>query len=89
MPTGKEENNFHCYKKHTNLVFWGGQGQPRRAGTGRGLIIKPGRDLVMSFAWGIGMSSNNNAEALTLLKDMHLAKTLGLKSYFVWEMQVE
>ena len=42
----------------------------------------------MSFAWVIGMSSNNIAEALKLLKYLHLAKTLGLKSYLVWEMRV-
>ena len=73
--------------RNTPISYFGViKGNPSRAGTSGGLIINPGRDLVMSFAWVIGMSSNNIAEALKLLKDLQLAKTLGLKSYLVWEM---
>ena len=62
------------------LVFFDGASKGNLGITeAGGLLYYPGGMLGTSFSWGIGQSTNNQAEILALLKSYQLAKEAGHK----------
>ena len=64
-------------KNKVSIFFDGAsKGNPGKAGEG-GLIFYPGGNLETSFSWGVGQTTNNQAELYALLKACQLAKAAG------------
>jgi hypothetical protein len=63
------KNEFDKWKKERSdciLSFDGAsKGNPGRAGGG-GLIIKPNAEVMVRYAIGLGIATNNHAEAMAL-----------------------
>jgi len=63
----KEEQEFEEWKtketKHI-LFFDGASKENSGLAGGGGVLVRPTRFLEISFAWGLGIESNNRAEAL-------------------------
>jgi ribonuclease HI len=60
------------------LLFDGAsKGNPGRAGGG-GILLEPNGTLNLSFAWGLGYASNNQAEYLALWKGLNQVLLLGI-----------
>ena len=57
------------------------KGTPRRQGGG--VILSPDGNQELSFSWGLGIESNNMAEALALWKGLNLAKEQGIRHIVV------
>jgi hypothetical protein len=67
----KEEQDFEEWKRKENkhILFFVGasKGNPGLDGGG-GVLVSPTGHLELSFSWGLGIESNNRAEALALWK---------------------
>ena len=48
------------------------------------MILGPGGTIVLSFAWGLGLDTNNSAEALALWKGLKLALSKNILSLTVF-----
>ena len=54
------------------------KGNPGQAGGG-GIIIDPSGKLHLSYAWGLGHTSNNQAEFLALWQGLNQARKLNIQ----------
>ena len=69
----EEFNTWRQTDKKWNLFFDGAsKGNPGAAGAG-GVLYSPGGNIENKFSWGLGTKSNNEAEALAILKGCQLA----------------
>ena len=68
---------------HTLFFDGASKGNPGITGAGR-VIFDPRGDKQKDFAWGLGRSTNNNAEWLALLKGLEIALTLGIRDLVVF-----
>ena len=60
------------------MLFYGdSKGNPGKAGGGGGLF-DPGGNLILKFSWGLGMETNNVAEALALWQGLNQASHQGI-----------
>jgi ribonuclease HI len=72
----KEEQDFEDWKRKENkhILFFDGasKGNPRLAGRG-GVLVSPTGHPELVFAWGLGVETNNRAEALALWQGLNQA----------------
>jgi ribonuclease HI len=72
----KEEQDFEEWKRKENkhILFFDGasKGNPGLAGGG-GVLVSPTGHPELSFAWGLGIETNNRAEALALWQGLNQA----------------
>jgi hypothetical protein len=77
-----EEQEFLLWRSSLNewCLFFDGasKGNPGQAGCG-GIIIDPSGNTHSVYAWGIGHSTNNQAEFLGLWQGLHQALQLGIQ----------
>ena len=59
------------------------KGNPGQAGGG-GIIFDPDGNLHLSFAWGLGLASNNQAEYLALWQGLNQARKLNIQKLFIF-----
>jgi len=82
-----DDNSFKLWrnslKKHCLLLDGVAKGNPTEAGGG-GLILDPDGIQIASFAWGLGIDSNNSAEALALWKGLSQALSLNISDLVVF-----
>ena len=73
----KEFSEWWKIENKVSIFFDGAsKGNPGKDGAG-GFIFYPGGNLEMSFSWGVGQTTNNQAEIYALLKACQLAKAAG------------
>jgi ribonuclease HI len=76
----KNSTEFLIWKKKVGrhlLVFYGAsKGNPGKAGGGG--LFDPGGNLIWKFSWGLGVETNNVAEALALWQGLSQASHLGI-----------
>ena len=73
----KEFLEWWRMKNKVSIFFDGASKRnSRKVGAG-GLIFYLGGNLETSFSWGVGQTTNNQAELYALLKTCQLAKTAG------------
>ena len=73
----KEFTKWWQMKNKVSIFFDGAlKGNQGKAGAG-GLIFYPGGNLETSFKWGVGQTTNNQAELYALLKSCQLTKATG------------
>ena len=68
----------HC------LFFDGASKGNPWASDGGGVILDPGGETILSFAWGLGHDSNNRVEALALWKGLKLSLSLNITALVVF-----
>jgi hypothetical protein len=72
----KEDQDFEEWKRKENkhIFFFDGasKGNPGPAGGG-GVLVSPTGHLELRFAWGLGIETNNRAEALALWQGLNQA----------------
>jgi len=72
----KEEQDFEDWKRKENqhILFFDGasKGNPGLVGRG-GVLVSPTIHLELRFAWGLGIETNNRAEALALWQGINQA----------------
>jgi hypothetical protein len=61
----------HSQGKHLLLFDGASKGNPRVAGVGGSFLIPKGNQEI-TFEWGLGRASNNQAEALALFQGLKL-----------------
>jgi ribonuclease HI len=65
------------------LLFDGAsKGNPGRAGGG-GILLDPNGATILSFAWGLGFATNNQAEYLALWQGLNQILKLGIKEVMI------
>jgi ribonuclease HI len=64
------------------MIDGASKGNPGIAGGG-GVLYNPEGNLVLSFAWGLGLLSNNSAEYLALWQGLSQARTLLISNLVV------
>lgn len=65
------------------LLFDGAsKGNPGRAGGG-GILLDPNGATKLSFAWGLGFATNNQAEYLVLWQGLNQVLKLGIKEVMI------
>ena len=70
--SNKDFNNWLRDKNSYALFFDGAsKGNPGVAGAG-GILLDPGGQMVETFAWGLGVRTNNEAEWLALLQGLQI-----------------
>ena len=81
-----EEQDFIKWRSSLDnpvLMFDGAsKGNPGNAGGG-GILLDASRKVLLSFAWGLGQTSNKNAEFLALSQGLIQAKALNLSNLTV------
>ena len=81
-----EEKDFIKWRssleKHILLVDGASKGNLRKAGGG-GVLLDPSGRIILSFAWGLGHSSNNIAEILVLWKGLSQARRSSISNLAV------
>jgi ribonuclease HI len=82
-----EENEFIKWRstleKHVLCVDGASKDNPGNAGGG-GVLYNPEGNLILSFAWGLGLLSNNSAEYLALWQGLNQARTLRIPKLVVF-----
>lgn len=70
-------------EKHVLMVDGASKGNPGKVGGGD-IILSPEGNIILSFAWGLGLLSNNQAEYLALWHGLHQARRLGILNLVVF-----
>lgn len=80
------DNDFQQWRAAKNqfILFFDGasKGNPGVAGAGW-ILFDPGGNSELYFAWGIGVATNNEAEALAALQGLQLVLSHGVKKALV------
>jgi len=83
----KEPEDFRDWRKtlNRNSLFFDGalKGNPGEAGGG-GVLLDPADNRILKYSWGIGIDTNNNAEALALWQGLHQAKVMGIRDISIF-----
>ena len=77
----KDSLNKIWMNSSSGVVFFDGasKGNPGESGAG-GLVLSPDSLTKLSFSWGLGSLSNNQAESYSLLMATQIAKEKGYNS---------
>ena len=76
----EEFKKWRITENTLDLFFDGtSKGDPGAAGVG-GVLISPGGNIEIKYSWGLGTKTNNEAEALALLKGCQLLIEKGFQS---------
>ena len=76
--------NWKAYLNEIYLFFDGAsKGNPGKAGGG-GVFVSPAGTVVSSYAWGIGIDSNNTAEFCGLWQGLRISHSKGLTKLVVF-----
>lgn len=74
-----------CTKKARKALFFYGAAKGNPGKSGAGGVIKSAKGRTEArYAWGVGINTNIQAEALTLLQGLKVLKTLGIKDVVVF-----
>ena len=82
-----EEQDFIKWRSSLDewCLFFDGasKGNPGQAGGG-GIILEPSAKLQLSYAWGLGIASNNQAEYLALWQGLNQARKLNIQKLTIF-----
>jgi len=77
----KSETDFkdwlNSHSRHSLFFDGAAKGNPGKAGAG-GVVVSPTGEKIHSFAWGLGISSSIQAEALALYQGLKFLKDLSI-----------
>eukprot|EP00253_Pinus_taeda_P019866 PITA_19866 len=76
------ENWIHKQKRPTLFFDGASKNNPGQAGAG-GIIRDPQGEILVKYEWGLGIMSNNKAEAYSLLLGTSIARKLGLQNLLI------
>ena len=71
-------------EKNSFAIFFDGasKGNPGEAGAG-GILLNPRGHVELTFTWGLGIRTNNEAEWLALIQSLHILKVKKIRKALI------